>query len=151
MGIEARVGMPNTEFAAKSSGPSKAPGAAAPEDIHSAGLTAQIAVIGPDGFSVASTASAQRVSVADREHFIAQRDSAEDTLFISKPVLGRSSGRWSIQLTRKILSATGSFAGVVSVYQHHDFAPEKREAVEAWGEHVAGLAPLPDNVIALRG
>ena len=78
-------------------------------------LTAQIAVIGPDGMSVASTASAQRVSVADREHFIAQRDSADDTLLISKPVLGRSSGRWSIQLTRKILSADGAFAGIVVV------------------------------------
>ena len=45
IGIEASAGIPNTEFAAKSSGPSNAPGAAAPEDIHSAGLTAQIAAV----------------------------------------------------------------------------------------------------------
>ena len=37
--MEPSAGSPNTEFAAKSSDPSNAPGAAAPEDSHSAGLT----------------------------------------------------------------------------------------------------------------
>jgi diguanylate cyclase (GGDEF)-like protein len=76
-------------------------------------LTAQMAVIDRDGMSVASTASTQRVSVADREHFVVHRDSQEDVLYVSKPVLGRSSQRWTIQLTRKILDADGSFGGVV--------------------------------------
>ena len=78
-------------------------------------LTAQIAVIDADGMSIASTASAKRVSVADREHFIVQRVSPDDALFISKPVLGRSSGRWTIQMTRKMVNAAGKFAGVVVV------------------------------------
>ncbi|BCI85303.1 hypothetical protein NIIDMKKI_05090 [Mycobacterium kansasii] len=43
--MEPSAGMPNTEFAAKSSAPSNAPGAAAPGDSHSAGLTAQIAAV----------------------------------------------------------------------------------------------------------
>jgi diguanylate cyclase (GGDEF)-like protein len=76
-------------------------------------LTAQIAIIGPDGMSISSTAGGQRVSVADREHFIAQRGSASDRLFISKPVLGRSSGRWTIQLTRRMLAESGAFSGIV--------------------------------------
>ena len=38
---------------------------------------------------------------------------SEDRLFISRPVLGRSSGRWTIQLTRKIISPSGAFAGIV--------------------------------------
>ena len=63
--------------------------------------------------SIASTASRQRVSVADREHFTAQRDSTDDKLFISRPVLGRSSGRWTVQLTRKLTSPAGAFAGIV--------------------------------------
>ena len=45
MGIDASAGRPNTLLAAKSSGPSNAPGALAPEDSHSAGLTAQIAAV----------------------------------------------------------------------------------------------------------
>ena len=76
-------------------------------------LTAQIAIIGQDGMSLASTASQRRVSVADREHFIVQRQSSADDLFISQPVVGRSSGRWTIQLTRKIIGQNGSFDGVV--------------------------------------
>ena len=76
-------------------------------------LTAQMAVIGPDGVSVASTASTRRVSVADRKHFIVQKASSADELYISAPVLGRSSGRWTIQLTRKIVAPDGRFGGIV--------------------------------------
>lgn len=76
-------------------------------------LTAQIAIIGPDGMSVASTASKIPVNVADREHFVVQRDSDGDELFISRPVIGRSSGRWTVQLTRKIKLEDGGFGGMV--------------------------------------
>ena len=76
---------------------------------------AQIAVIQKDGMSLASTASPTPVSVADREHFTVQRDAKTDFLFISRPVLGRSSKRWSIQLTRAIHDASGAFDGIVVV------------------------------------
>ena len=76
-------------------------------------LMAQMAVIGPDGVSVASTASTRRVSVADRTHFVVQKGSNKDELYISAPVLGRSSGRWTIQLTRKIITPDGHFGGIV--------------------------------------
>ncbi|RYY12967.1 MAG: diguanylate cyclase, partial [Alphaproteobacteria bacterium] len=76
-------------------------------------LTAQIAIIGPNGMSVASTASKVSVNVADREHFIVQRDSDGDELFISRPVIGRSSGRWTVQLTRKIKLEDGRFGGII--------------------------------------
>ena len=33
----------------------------------------------------------------------------------------------------------GSRSGIVGVYQLHDFADEKRAALEAWGKHVEGL------------
>lgn len=43
--MAASAGWPNTEFADQSSAPSNAPGAVAPGDSHSAGLTAQIAAV----------------------------------------------------------------------------------------------------------
>ena len=44
----------------------------------------------------------------------------------------------------KVLNhSSGSFAGIVGVYQRHDFAEEKRRALEAWARHVAALASAP--------
>jgi hypothetical protein len=39
------------------------------------------------------------------------------------------------------------------VYQRHDFASEKRAALDAWGEHVRAIVEgraAPDNVVTLR-
>src|SRR5262249_3973975 len=36
--------------------------------------------------------------------------------------------------------ASGSFAGIVGVYQKHEFSEEKRQALDAWGAFVAGIA-----------
>jgi signal transduction histidine kinase len=55
------------------------------------------------------------VNIADRAHFQVQRSSTDDRLFISRPVLGRVSGKWSIQFTRKLFAPDGSFAGVAVV------------------------------------
>ncbi|MBK5196895.1 MAG: integrase arm-type DNA-binding domain-containing protein [Methyloceanibacter sp.] len=45
-----------------------------------------------------------------------------------------------LQVTEAILGHTaGSRAGVVGIYQRHDYADEKRAALEAWGTHVIAL------------
>jgi integrase len=45
---------------------------------------------------------------------------------------------------------SGSFGGIVGVYQRHTFADEKRTAFEAWSNHVTGLTSAPQtNVVAL--
>jgi integrase len=54
----------------------------------------------------------------------------------------------NLPVIEKVLNHTsGSFAGIVGVYQRHDFADEKREALEKWAKHigeiVAVLAGLP--------
>jgi integrase len=58
-----------------------------------------------------------------------------------------------LEVTEQVLNhVSGSRAGIVGVYQRHDFASEKRAALEAWGEHalaiINGCAAV-DNVITL--
>ena len=57
-----------------------------------------------------------------------------------------------LEVTEQVLNhVSGSRAGIVGVYQRHDFATEKRAALEAWGKHVQAIAEGREtsaNVIA---
>lgn len=73
-----------------------------------------ISVVDAQGAIIASTQdTSPDVNYADRDFFLAQRDNAHDTLFISRPVLGRVSGEWRIPLSLRITLPDGSFGGVV--------------------------------------
>jgi diguanylate cyclase (GGDEF)-like protein len=78
-------------------------------------IVVQVGIIDSNGMMRASTAGRQPAPVLDlhdREHFQAQLHATGDQLFISRPVVGRASGEWSIQLSRRI-SYAGNFGGVV--------------------------------------
>src|SRR5215468_4553725 len=79
------------------------------------GVSIQYVVVGPNGFTTLSSVAANTapIDLSDREHFRVHVESDRDTLFISKPVLGRVSGKWTIQLTRRIAAADGAFGGVI--------------------------------------
>jgi hypothetical protein len=45
---------------------------------------------------------------------------------------------------------SGTAGGIVSVYQRHDYADEKRNALDAWARFVADLVDgTPDNVLRI--
>ena len=63
------------------------------------------------------------------------------------------SARINLPVIEKVLNhASGSFAGIVGVYQKHEFSEEKRRALDAWGAFVAGVAnnKAPKKVVRLR-
>jgi len=85
-------------------------------NVVAADVLPQIAIIDKDGLvltSSAAMAGALPVYVTDREHFQVHVGKAKDELFISKPVLGRVSGKWTIQLTRMLRDSSGSFNGII--------------------------------------
>ena len=74
----------------------------------------QVGIIDAQGiYALANRPITGRIDLSDREHFRVHVQSGQDQLFVSRPVLGRATGRWSIQLTRRISKPDGSFAGVV--------------------------------------
>ena len=79
-------------------------------------IVVQMSIIDAHGIMRDSTAGPQPappLDLSDREHYTAQRDNKEDQLFISKPLVGRVSGKWSVQLSRRFRNPDGSFGGVV--------------------------------------
>ncbi len=76
----------------------------------------QIGIINADGYLAFSSPSpaTSRTDLRDREYFRAHKGTtqAQDQLFISRPLKGRTAARWSIQFTRPIWKA-GAFAGVI--------------------------------------
>ena len=80
------------------------------------GMSIQVSIVGPDGIMRATNlASVGRVDVSDRPHFRYHLDPAAPQPYISVPVIGRNSGKWSIQITRRMTESDGSFAGVIVV------------------------------------
>ncbi|WP_207458414.1 ATP-binding protein [Azospirillum sp. SYSU D00513] len=75
----------------------------------------RISVIGPDGHLKGSSLPHEggRVDLTDRQHFRIHVEQPGFGTFISRPLLGRVSGEWSIQVTRRLERADGAFAGVL--------------------------------------
>ena len=91
-------------------------------------ILVQLSLVGSDGRFVGSNLdiSGRRtghVDLSDREHVSVHLQpggtpegaaaTAPSGLFIGKPVLGKVSGRWTIQLSRRIVAADGRTLGVV--------------------------------------
>lgn len=84
-----------------------------------------LSVIGPDGWLSqawpAPPGAAAPVNLADRAHFRIHIDNPGYGLYISQPVLGRVSRKWSIQLSRRLQKPDGAFAGVVVASLNPDY------------------------------
>lgn len=78
--------------------------------------------------------------LGDRDYFRKLSAAAEDLLVVSEPVLGRLTGRWSIQVARAIWR-DGKFDGVVSIAL----------SIEGWTAQLKRLDPGPHDTITLLG
>jgi diguanylate cyclase (GGDEF)-like protein/PAS domain S-box-containing protein len=79
------------------------------------GDVVQFSLIGLDGYMLDSTTgySGPPLYLGDREHFTKVMAQTEDRLYVAKPVLGRASHQWTIQLARKVFDLAHNPAGVV--------------------------------------
>lgn len=72
-------------------------------------------IIDARGDVVLSSKPFTPVNLSYREHVRVHQERRDAGLFVSKPVFGRVSHKWSIQLTRRIDLPDGGFGGVVVV------------------------------------
>ncbi len=73
------------------------------------------------GNMVASSKAITGVNIADREHFQVHVHGDSGKLFIGKPVLARTTGKWTILMTRRLNKRDGSFGGVISICVDPDY------------------------------
>jgi diguanylate cyclase (GGDEF)-like protein/PAS domain S-box-containing protein len=110
----------------------------------------QIGVIDASGMLMYTNLDphAAPVSLADREHFRVHRERGIDELFISNPLLGRVSNRWSIQFTRPIIDPEQGFAGVIVMSVSPDYFSRFYDSINL-GEHgVVALVKMNGVVMA---
>jgi signal transduction histidine kinase len=107
-------------------------------------------IIGPHGeVLLSSLPFPPATSVIDREHFLVQRDHRDAGLFISKPLMGRVTQKWLIQLTRRLEGADGQFAGVAVVSMDPFYFTRLYESAHL-GPHSAVSLVGDDGIIRAR-
>ena len=117
----------------------------------------QIAIIDANGMLAYSDLGGPRVDLSDREHFrVHAQLPYDDKLHVSRPVKGRVSGKWSIQLTRPIFKQ-GRFAGVIVMsvdpgyftrfYQKIDLGAHGLVSIVRDSGEIMARFPEPDKYI----
>lgn len=94
--------------------------------------------------------SLKPVSLKDRQHFIVHQKNPDVGLFVGQPVIGRVSGKWSVQFTRRLSLSDGSFAGVVVVSEAPDFLTKGFVSSASIGANGEVLAFRDDGTLLVR-
>jgi signal transduction histidine kinase len=88
-------------------------------------------------------------NLSDREYFRVQLQRDTGRLDISKPVLGRLSGKWSIQMTRRANKPDGSLLGVVVISMDPLYFTHFYQQIEPGTQTLVSLVGL-DGVVRAR-
>lgn len=86
------------------------------------------------------------INIADRYHFTRHRDDAAAALVISPPLISRTTGKWTLILTRRINFKDGSFAGIGNVILNLQYFQQFYSSLNL-GKH--GLVAMYDKELHL--
>ncbi len=112
----------------------------------------QIAVTDARGILIATSLGnlpASPLDLSDRDHVRTHLNARTDTLFISKPVLGRVSNKWVVQLSRPFFLRSGELGGVMIVSLDPSYLARMYGAIEM-GQN-SGLALIGEDDVIRAG
>ena len=110
-------------------------------------LFTQVGIIDAKGINLLSSVPfVKGLDLSDREHFKVHQAADTQALYVSQVVLGRASGKWSMQLTRRINKPDGSFAGVAVVSVNTDYFTRFYDELRLPEKSVAALAGLDGEI-----
>jgi two-component system, sensor histidine kinase len=120
--------------------------------LYVTGIVTQVSIIDRNGRLVVSSIPgfARGMDLSDREHFRVQAKRQTDALFISKPVLGRVTHRWSIQLSRRVILPDDSFGGVVVASLDSQYISQYYRSIDVGRKGVVALIAADGTVLARR-
>ena len=114
------------------------------------GLTLQISAVDAHGIMTSGNLPIEgRVDLSDRDHIKVHFNTDRDELYISRPVLGRVSKKWSLQFTRKLFGPDGKFAGVLVISLDPYFMSRFYESLSI-GKGAITLVGVADGVVRAR-
>ncbi|GLU31049.1 hypothetical protein Busp01_08910 [Trinickia caryophylli] len=112
----------------------------------------QVAVIDSQGYLRASTIPGfTPINLSDREHFKIHEHNPSTALMIGKPVVGRISGKTSLQFSQRINAVDGRFLGVVVVSVDPAYFTELYNGLRIGKQGLVGVVGTHNFVVlALR-
>ncbi|WP_170146048.1 ATP-binding protein [Rhodoplanes elegans] len=116
------------------------------------GFTFQVSIVDRTGRFLMSNLDPEgrsRVDLSDRAHVRVHLAGREDVLFISEPVFGRVSNKWTINLSRRISAPDGSLRGVAVVSMDPAYLSRFYDSIDLGRKGVISLVGT-DGVIRIR-
>jgi signal transduction histidine kinase len=113
--------------------------------------TIQVGIVGTDGKLISTTldSNPKQIDLSDREHIRVHLDSAYQGIFISKPVVGRVSGKTTLNITKGVRDADGRLLYIIVFSVEPGQLTGLASALEL-GEQGAITLVGRDNVILAR-
>lgn len=116
-------------------------------------IAVQIGFINRDGRLLATSTGIEGagIDLRDREHFKVHLDPNGPEVYISKPLIGRTSGKWSIQYTRRIMSESNEFLGASVVSFDPLYLSAFYEAISLGEKGIVRLISSDGTILASSG
>jgi diguanylate cyclase (GGDEF)-like protein len=115
--------------------------------------TFQLGLVGADGYQKATTLNynGPEVYIGDRDHFQIQQHATVDRLVISDPVIGKTTGKLSVQMSRRLQKPDGSFAGSIVLAVDPNFIEPFYRSVDLGSHGGISMRNTAGVILAAKG